>query len=70
MQRLIIQDKEIITLREKIVRTSKNQLANGVITANDYQKAVVAEDLARQNNVLHEIELLKIINDYKIIAGN
>ncbi|MFT4738990.1 MAG: outer membrane protein TolC, partial [Paraglaciecola sp.] len=69
MQRLIIQDKEIITLREKIVRTSKNQLANGVITANDYQKAVVAEDLARQNNVLHEIELLKIINDYKIIAG-
>ncbi|MFT4738935.1 MAG: hypothetical protein ACI92W_003059, partial [Paraglaciecola sp.] len=42
----------------------------GVITANDYQKAVVAEDLARQNNVLHEIELLKIINDYKIIAGN
>jgi outer membrane protein TolC len=70
MQELILQDEKIIALRERIIEASKGQLANGVITSNDYKSAVMEADKARQNRVLHEIELIKIKNNYKLTSGN
>jgi outer membrane protein TolC len=51
-------DDQIIALREKIKNTAAAQLENGVINSNDYLREVTAEDLARQNKILHEIQLL------------
>ena len=70
MQQLIEKDTEIIALRERIVQTAQGQLENGVITSTEYKTTVIDADLARQNLALHEIELLKLKNDYKLTSGN
>jgi hypothetical protein len=70
MDELIAQDLKIIVLRERIINTSKDQLANGVITSNDYKTSVRASNLAREKMIFHEIERLKIQNNYKLTSGN
>jgi len=70
MSELLDKDEEIIALRNEIVETSQGQLENGVITANDYRTVVLDADQARLNLVLHQVELLKLQNDYKLTAGN
>lgn len=69
-EQLIDKDQEIIALRESIRETAKEQLENGVITANDYNDAVVNEALARENLSLHQIELLKTKKLYQLTTGN
>jgi hypothetical protein len=49
---LIETDNSIITLRESIKNTTKNQLENGTATTNDYLTAVNAQDQAQQNLLL------------------
>ncbi|MDB5228774.1 MAG: TolC family protein [Bacteroidota bacterium] len=67
---LIETDKDIISLRESIKNTSVVQLENGVITTNDYLKEVNEEDLARQNLILHNLQLLMVQYAQKITTGN
>lgn len=55
---LLTTDDEIITLRESIKTTAAAQLENGVINTNDFLREVNAEDQARQNRILHDIQLL------------
>ena len=55
---LLATDEEIITLRESIKTTAAAQLENGVINTNDFLREVNAEDQARQNRILHGIQLL------------
>jgi len=55
---LLMTDDEIITLRESIKTTAAAQLENGVINTNDFLREVNAEDQARQNKILHGIQLL------------
>ncbi|NIJ52404.1 TolC family protein [Dyadobacter arcticus] len=55
---LLDTDNEIIVLRESIKTTAAAQLENGVINTNDYLREVNAEDQARLNKILHEIQLL------------
>lgn len=55
---LLRTDDEIITLRESIKITAAAQLENGVINTNDFLREVNAEDQARQNKILHGIQLL------------
>jgi outer membrane protein TolC len=69
-RRLIQADKEIITLRESVKKTSLVQLQNGVITTNDYLKEVNEEDLARQNLLLHTLQLLMVQYEQKTTMGN
>jgi len=56
--KLIETDKNIVSLRESVKTSTQNQLLHGTATTNDYLLAVSAEDLARQNLLLHEIALL------------
>ncbi len=70
LEELIVKDKQIIDLRERIMETSKNQLEHGVITSTDYKAVVIDTDQARQNLALHEIELLKMKNEHKLTTGN
>lgn len=67
---LIATDDQIIRLREKIKNTASNQLENGVITANDYLTYVNAEDQARQNQIIHKVQLLLAQYNYQTTSGN
>jgi outer membrane protein TolC len=67
---LIVQDQEIITLRTAVKNAAVAQLENGVITSHDYISQVNAENLARQNLALHEIQLLQVQYNSKNTSGN
>lgn len=69
-QQLIRSDNEIIQLRDSVKQTSAVQLQNGVLSANDYLIDINAEAQARQDKVLHEVQLLMSQYNYKTTAGN
>ena len=70
MQQLVQSDNEIIDLRVKIKEAARAQLENGVITSNDYLREVNAEDLARQTQIAHQLQLLQAQINYLNILGN
>ena len=67
---LIKTDEEIIALRAEIKNTARNQLENGTISAIDYVSYVNAEDQARQNLLLHQVQLLMVLYNNKTTTGN
>ncbi|MFN8285041.1 MAG: TolC family protein [Chitinophagales bacterium] len=67
---LIKSDEAIIALRESVKKTSAVQLENGVITTNDYLKEVNEENEARQNKILHTMQLLMTQYAQKTTTGN
>ena len=69
-KQLIVSDKQIIDLRQKNKATSSTQLDNGIITANDFVIEANAENQARQNLVLHELQLLMSEILLKTVLGN
>lgn len=69
-QQLIQSDNDIVNLRDSIKQTSAVQLQNGVITANDYLLDINAEAQARQDRLLHEVQLLLSQYNHKTTAGN
>lgn len=69
-QKLLQSDQEIVLLREKVKTTANSQLEYGTITANDFLTYVNAEDKARQNQVLHRIQLLMAQYNYQLTSGN
>jgi outer membrane protein TolC len=66
---LIAVDQQIIDLRSKIKATAKAQLDNGIISANDYLRELNAEDQARQNLSVHQIQLLMTEYNYLATTG-
>ena len=68
-QQLISTDQQIIDLRAKVKEAAKAQLENSVITTNDYLQEVNAEDQARQNLIIHQIQLLQAQINYMTLAG-
>ncbi|HET6256598.1 MAG TPA: TolC family protein [Puia sp.] len=69
-RKLIQTDDDIVNLRESVDKTSAVQLANGVITANDYLLDVNAAAQARQDRAIHAIQLLMTQYNYKTTSGN
>jgi outer membrane protein TolC len=63
-------DEKLIDLRTKIKNTAKSQLDNGVITANDYLRELNAEDQAKQNLLVHQIQLLMTQYSQLATSGN
>lgn len=70
LQKLIEVDNKIIALRTKIKETAQVQQDNGVITTNDYLRELNAEDQAKQNKLLHEMQLLMALYAYQNTIGN
>lgn len=68
-QKLVSSDQDIIDLREKVKQAAQARLENSVITADDYLREVNAEDQARQNRIIHEIQLLQAEINYQTTAG-
>ncbi len=67
---LLESDNDIIALRINVKNTALGQLESGVITSNDYIREVDAEDMARQNKMLHEIQLLLAEYNQRVTSGN
>ena len=70
LKKLIEVDNELIALRTKIKNTSRSQQENGVITEHDFLLDLSAENQARQNQLLHEVQLMMAYYNYKTISGN
>ncbi|MDX2003189.1 MAG: TolC family protein [Chitinophagales bacterium] len=70
LKALIQTDDDIVKLRENVKNASLAQLENGIITSNDYLSNLNAEDLAKQNLRLHQIQLLMAVYNYKTTSGN
>jgi len=69
LEKLLESDNEIIALRESVKTTAAAQLENGVINTNDYLREVNAEDQARLNRILHEIQLLMSTYNVRTTLG-
>ncbi len=69
LSELLRSDDEIITLRSRIKTTSSAQLANGVISSNDYVRELNAEDQARETKILHDVQLLMAQYNQQTTAG-
>lgn len=69
-QQLMQSDEEIIALRISIKNTASIQLENGLINSSDYLREVNAEDGARQNVIIHRMQLLLAQYQYKTTSGN
>jgi outer membrane protein TolC len=67
---LLSSDEEIIELRTRTKNTFYAQLTNGIINSNDYLREVNAEDQARQNKILHEVQLLLAQYSLQTTTGN
>ena len=69
-RKLIQSDDQIVELRESVSKSSAAQLENGVLSANDYLLDVNAANQARQDRVVHQIQLLSTQYNYKTTSGN
>jgi len=70
LEQLIVMDNEIITKRTAVKNAAKVQLDNGVITVHDYISYLNAEDVAKQNLLLHQMQLLLAQYNYQNTSGN
>ena len=70
LEELLKSDGEIIVIRERVKKSALAQLENGVINSNDYLREVNAEDLARQNQLLHDIQLIMTQYNQQTTSGN
>lgn len=68
-RRLMEVDDEIIALRIQVRRTAEAQQEEGVISPADFIREVNAEDQAKQNRALHEIQLLMAQARYHLTSG-
>lgn len=69
-QDLINSDNEIIAVRERIKKTANVQLSNGIISPLDFLTYLNAEDQAKQNLILHNIQMLLSQYNLQATAGN
>ena len=62
-------DDEIISLRNSVKQSSEAKMSNGTLSGIDWMRDVLAEDLAKQEKILHEIELLLTMYHLKYIRN-
>ena len=70
LEQLIKVDDQIIALRTRIKNTSKAQHENGVISTSDFLRELNAEDAAKQNLLLHQVQLMLAQYNYQTTSGN
>lgn len=67
---LLEYDDEIISLRNNVKKSAEIKVANGTLTVTDLMREINAEDLAKQDKIQHEIELLFSIYNLKFTTNN
>ena len=66
----MVDDEEIISLRSSVRKAAESKLAHGIIEVNDLIKEINAENGARVQQTVHEIEMLKELYDLKYATNN
>ena len=69
-RKLMVEDEEIISLRSSIRKAAESKLSHGIIDVNDLVKEINAENSARVQQSVHEIEMLKEVYDLRYTQGN
>lgn len=69
-QAVLSKDTEIVTLKENITKSYQLKYDNGVASMNDLLTSLNRESEAKNNQALHNIQLLLSIYNYKTINGN
>ena len=67
---LMAADEEIIELRSAVRKAAESKLAHGIIDVNDLVREINAENAARVQRSMHEIQLLKEICDREYTIGS
>ena len=67
---MIATDQEIIGLRSSVRKAAESKLAPGLIDVNDLIKEINAENAARVQQAVHQIEMLKAIYELKYTTNN
>jgi len=63
-------DDEIIALRGSVRRSSESKMERGTLSGSDLARDINAESAARQDRVLHEMELLMAVYNLKFITND
>ncbi|MBQ8936416.1 MAG: TolC family protein, partial [Bacteroidaceae bacterium] len=69
-RKLMADDEEIIQLRSAVRKAAESKLQHGIIDVNDLVREINAENAARVQQSMHEIEMLKEIYDLKFSRNN
>ena len=69
-RQMIATDQEIIGLRSSVRKAAESKLAHGIIDVNDLIKEINAENAARVQQAVHQIEMLKAIYELKYTTNN
>ena len=69
-QKLMEADEEIIRLRSQVRKAAESKLRHGIIDVNDLLREINAENVARVQQSIHEIEMLKEIFELKNTVNN
>ena len=69
-RQLMAHDGEIIALRQAVRKAAESKLAHGIIDVNDLVREINQENVARVQQSVHEIEMLKEIYDNKYTTNN
>lgn len=69
-RKLMADDEEIIAIRSSIRKAAESKLAHGIIDVNDLVREINAENAARVQQSIHEIEMLKEIYHQKYTKNN
>jgi outer membrane protein TolC len=67
---IVSKDKEIILLKEKITQSYQLKYKNGIASMNDLITSIYKESEARNDQSLHQIQLLYAIYNYNNVSGN
>jgi outer membrane protein TolC len=70
LESLIMTDAKILEIRKRITETAAAQLDNGIVSMAEYLTELTNLDLAQQNGILHQVQLLQAKFNMKIISGN
>ena len=69
-RKLMADDEEIISLRSAVRKAAESKLSHGIIDVNDLVREINAENAARVQQSMHEIEMLKELYDLKYTTNN
>ena len=69
-RQLMADYEEIIALRSRVRKAAESKLAHGIIAVNDLLREINAENTARVQQSMHEIEMLKAIYNAKFTTNN
>ena len=69
-KKLMDDDNEIISLRKAVRVASESKLSHGIIDVNDLLREINAENAARVQQSMHEIEMLQEVYDNKYTTNN